>query len=216
MILVVSWGVAKSESREARPGLRAAGVQRTRRSILTAARRHLIEAGYHRLSLEDVAADAGVTRVTIYRHFDSKLGLLDAIAEDLAQQAGLVTGMQQAAKVAEPVPAFTAMVRELCRFWSTDPEVFRRLTSLSAVDPEAKRVIASREHWRYQRISTFVQRLAHDDRLRPPFDVRQATAVVGTATGFPACDEIATRLRTDLTTLDQILLPLLTSVFRLD
>jgi AcrR family transcriptional regulator len=208
--------VAKSESREARPGLRAAGVQRTRRSILTAARRHLIEAGYHRLSLEDVAADAGVTRVTIYRHFDSKLGLLDAIAEDLAQQAGLVTGMQQAAKVAEPVPAFTAMVRELCRFWSTDPEVFRRLTSLSAVDPEAKRVIASREHWRYQRISTFVQRLAHDDRLRPPFDVRQATAVVGTATGFPACDEIATRLRTDLTTLDQILLPLLTSVFRLD
>jgi AcrR family transcriptional regulator len=216
MILVVSWGVAKSESREARPGLRAAGVQRTRRSILTAARRHLIEAGYHRLSLEDVAADAGVTRVTIYRHFDSKLGLLDAIAEDLAQQAGLVTGMQQAAKVAEPVPAFTAMVRELCRFWSTDPEVFRRLTSLSAVDPEAKRVIASREHWRYQRISTFVQRLAHDDRLRPPFDVRQATAVVGTATGFPACDEITTRLRTDLTTLDQILLPLLTSVFRLD
>jgi AcrR family transcriptional regulator len=208
--------VAKSESGEARPGLRAAGVQRTRRSILTAARRHLIEAGYHRLSLEDVAADAGVTRVTIYRHFDSKLGLLDAIAEDLAQQAGLVTGMQQAAKVAEPVPAFTAMVRELCRFWSTDPEVFRRLTSLSAVDPEAKRVIASREHWRYQRISTFVQRLAHDDRLRPPFDVRQATAVVGTATGFPACDEIATRLRTDLTTLDQILLPLLTSVFRLD
>lgn len=208
--------MAKSESKEARPGLRAAGVQRTRRSILTAARRHLIETGYHRLSLEDVAADAGVTRVTIYRHFDSKLGLLDAIAEDLAQQAGLVAGMQEAAKVADPVPAFTAMVRELCRFWSTDPEVFRRLISLSAVDPEAQHVIASREHWRYQQISAFVQRLAHADRLQAPFDVRQATAVVGTVTSFPACDEVATRLRTDLTTLNQILLPLLTSVVRLD
>lgn len=208
--------MTKSESKEVRPGLRAASVQRTRRSILTAARRHLIEAGYHRLSLEDVAADASVTRVTIYRHFDSKLGLLDAIAEDLAQQAGLVPGMHEAAKVADPVAAFTAMVRELCRFWSTDPEVFRRLISLSAVDPEAQQVITGREHWRYQQISTFVRRLAHADRLQAPFDVRQATAVVGTVTSFPACDEIATRLRTKLTKLDQILLPLLASVVRLD
>jgi AcrR family transcriptional regulator len=192
------------------------GVQRTRRSILTAARRHLVEVGYHRLSLEDVAAGAGVTRVTIYRHFDSKLGLLDAIAEDLAQQAGLVAGMQEAAMVVDPVPAFTAMVSELCRFWSTDPEVFRRLIGLSAVDPAAQQVIAGREHWRYQQISTFVQRLAHADRLRAPFDVRQATAVIGTVTSFPTCDEIATRLRTDLTELNQILLPLLTSVLRLD
>ncbi|MGH3500090.1 MAG: TetR/AcrR family transcriptional regulator [Nocardioidaceae bacterium] len=208
--------MAKSESKEVRQGLRAAGVQRTRRSILTAARRHLIEAGYHRLSLEDVAADAGVTRVTIYRHFDSKLGLLDAIAEDLAQQAGLVAGMQQAAKVADPAPAFTAMVSELCRFWRTDPDVFRRLISLAAVEPEAQQVIASREHWRYQQISTFVQRLAHANRLQAPFDVRQATAVVGTVTSFPACDEIATQLRADLTQLNQILLPLLTSIVRLD
>ncbi|GAA4521270.1 hypothetical protein GCM10023191_099480 [Actinoallomurus oryzae] len=208
--------MATSESKEAGRGLRAAGVQRTRRSILTAARRHLIETGYHRLSLEDVAADAGVTRVTIYRHFDSKLGLLDAIAEDLAQQAGLVPGMHEAAQVAEPVPAFTAMVKELCRFWSTDPEVFRRLISLSAVDPEAQRVVAGREHWRYQQISAFVQRLASADRLRAPFDVSQATAVVGTVTGFPACDEIATRLRMDLTELDRTLLPVLASVVRLD
>jgi len=208
--------VAKSESDEVGLGLRAAGVQRTRRSILTAARRHLIEVGYHRLSLEDVAADAGVTRVTIYRHFDSKLGLLDAIAEDLAQQAGIVTGAHEAAQIADPVPAFTAMVGELCRFWSTDPEVFRRLISLSAVDPEAQHVIASREDWRYQQVSTFVQRLADADRLQAPFDVRQATAIVGTVTSFPACDELATRLRTNLTDVHQILLHLLTSVVRLD
>lgn len=207
--------MAKPESKEVGPGLRAAGVQRTRRSILTAARRHLIEAGYHRLSLEGVAADAGVTRVTIYRHFDSKLGLLDAIAENLAQRAGLVAGMHGAAEISDPVPAFTAMVGELCRFWSTDPAVFRRLISLAAVDPEAQQVIAGREHWRYQQISTFVQRLAHADRLQVPFDVQQGTAIVGTVTSFSACDEIATRLRTDLTKLNQILLTVLTSVVRL-
>ncbi|MBF8184398.1 hypothetical protein ITP53_01270 [Nonomuraea sp. K274] len=61
-----------------------------------------------------------------------------------------------------------------------------------------------------------MQRLAHAGRLQAPFDVRQATAVVGTVTSFPACDEIATRLQTDLTELDRIFLPLLAGVVRLD
>lgn len=108
------------------------------------------------------------------------------------------------------------MVWELCRFWSTDLEVFRRLISLSVVDPEAQRVIASREHWRYQQISVFMQRLAQVDRLPAPFDLRWATTGVGAVTSFPACDEIATRLRRDLAKLNQILLPLFTSVVRLD
>jgi AcrR family transcriptional regulator len=207
--------VAAAESKEVRPGLRAAGVQRTRSGILTAARRHLVEAGYHRLSMEDVAADAGVTRVTIYRHFDSKLGLLDAIADDLAQRARIVTGMHEAAEIGDPVAAFTAMVTVLCRFWNSDPDVFRRLISLAAVDPEAQQVIAGREQWRYEQVSMFVRRLNDVDRLHTPFDVRRATAVVGTVTSFPACDEMATRLRIGLTELDQLLLPLLAGVVRL-
>jgi AcrR family transcriptional regulator len=208
--------VAETASKKIRSGLRAAGVHRTRRGILAAARRHLIEAGYHRLSMEDVAADAGVTRVTIYRHFDSKLGLLDAIAEDLAQRARIVTGMRTATEVTDPVTAFTAMVTELCRFWDTDPDVFRRLISLAAVDPEAQKVIASREQWRYEQIGRVVRRLDHVDRIQTPFDVRRATAVVGTVTSFPACDEMATRLRTNLADLDPLLLALLASVVRLD
>ncbi|MFC4048803.1 TetR/AcrR family transcriptional regulator [Actinomadura syzygii] len=197
-------------------GLRAANVQRTRRGILDAARRHLVASGYHRLSLEDVAADAGVTRVTIYRHFESKLGLLDAVGEDLAQRSGLVAGMREAAGIGDPAAAFTAMVGELCRFWGTDPELLRRLISLSAVDPEAHQVVAGREDWRLRRIGGFGRRLADAERLQEPFGVRQATVVVGTVTGFPACDEIATRLRADLTGLGRTLLPLLGSVVRLD
>ncbi|HVX45159.1 MAG TPA: TetR/AcrR family transcriptional regulator [Mycobacteriales bacterium] len=197
-------------------GPRATSVQRTRQSILTAARRHLIEIGYHRLSLENVATDAGVTRVTIYRHFDSKLGLLDAIAEDLNQRAGLATAMRETLRAADPVSAFTGMIEQLCRFWGSDPEVLRRLISLAAVDPEAKLVIAGRERWRYRQVGIAVKRLAKADRLQRAFDVRQAIAVVGAATSFPACDELASRLRTGLTTLDRTLVPALGGVVRLD
>ncbi|WP_084143283.1 TetR/AcrR family transcriptional regulator [Amycolatopsis taiwanensis] len=197
-------------------GLRAAGVARNRRNILAAARKHLIQAGFRKLSLDQVAKDAGVTRVTIYRQFTSKLGLLDAVAEELAQRANLVAGIQAAAAVDDPVAAFKVMVAELCRFWSTDPDLLRRLISLSAVDPEANQVINDREQWRFEQVAKFVQRLADAGRLRTTFDAQQAGVAIGAATGFPACDEMANRLRLSLDQLDRLLLALLSGVVRLD
>jgi AcrR family transcriptional regulator len=201
---------------ESRSGLRARGVERTRNNILVAARQHLIDAGYRNLSLEQVAADADVTRVTIYRKFGNKLGLLDAVAENLSQQAGLVGGMRAAAALDDPVAAFKEMVCELCRFWNIDPDLFRRLISLSAVDPEANRVINSREQWRYDQVAQFVVRLAEVGRLRHRFDTDTAAVAVGTITSFPTCDEVATRLGRKHDQLDDLLLPLLDGVVRLD
>lgn len=208
--------MTRPDVNETAGGIRAAGVRRTRDNIVAAARRHLVESGYHRLSLEQVAADAGVTRVTIYRQFDSKLGLLDAIAEDLAQRADVVSRMRAAADVTEPVAAFTTMVTELCRFWSTGPEVFRRLISLAAVDPAAHEVIGSRERWRYDQVARFVRRLGRAGRLMPSFNTRLATAAIGTMTGFPACDEMAGRLRLPHDRLDRLLIAALAGVIRLD
>ncbi|QKV95210.1 TetR/AcrR family transcriptional regulator [Streptomyces sp. NA02950] len=206
----------QNESKPGYEGLRARGVQRTRANILTAARQHLIASGYRNLSLEHVATDADVTRVTIYRQFGSKLGLLDAVAEDLAQRAGLVAGMHAAAALDDPVAAFRAMVSETCRFWSTDPDLLRRLISLSAVDPEAHRVISSREKWRFDQVALFVTRLAEADRVRSPFDTHGAGVTVAAAISFTTCDDIATRLQLDHDRLDDLLLSLLDGVVRLD
>lgn len=51
----------------------------TRSRILGAAFDRVADAGLARLSLEDVAADAGVSRQTLYRHFGSRDGLLRAL-----------------------------------------------------------------------------------------------------------------------------------------
>ena len=208
--------VERDESQVRRQGLRARGAERTRNNILVAARQHLIAAGYRNLSLEQVAADAEVTRVTIYRKFGNKLGLLDAVAENLSRRSGLVGGMHAAAAIDDPVAAFNEMVSQLCRFWSTDPDLFRRLISLSAGDPEAHQVISSREQWRFEQVALFVTRLAAADRLRRPFDTDTATATVGATTSFTTCDEIATRLHLSHDQLDDLLLALLHGVVRLD
>jgi AcrR family transcriptional regulator len=200
---------------QSRPGLRAAGVERNRHEIVATGRRHLIETGYHRLSLERVAEGAGVTRVTIYRQFGSKLGLLVAVADDLAVRAQIAGGLMSAASNEDPALAFRLMVAELCRFWGTDPELLRRLVSLAAVDPEVSLEIATREQWRDDQMVSVVHRLASEDRLRAAFDLDHAVAVIGAVTGFPACDEMVTRLHMDFIELDALLLTLLGSVLDL-
>ncbi len=206
----------ESESQDRRQGLRARGVERTRANILAAARRNLIDAGYRNLSLEQVAADAEITRVTIYRKFGNRLGLIDAVAENLSRQSGLVAGMRAAAALGDSVAAFTAMVSELCRFWSVDPDLFRRLIGLAAVDPDAREVVDSREQWRVDQVALFVARMAGAGRLRGPFDVDTAAAAVAAATSFTTWDELTSRLAVGEDEIEGIVLALLRGVVRLD
>lgn len=183
--------------------------------MVDAVRHRLIVDGYHGLSLEQVAADAGITRVTIYRQFGSKLGLLAAAADDLAERGEVVPRVAEALAAADPVVAFRSLVAELCRFWSTDPELFRRLVGLAAVDPGAGRVIADRESWRHRQVGTAVRRLAAAGRVRRPYRADRASALVTAVTSFPACDQVATATRRRHAGLAELLLPMLDAVVRL-
>jgi AcrR family transcriptional regulator len=195
-----------------RPGRRAAGVERTRSAIVRAGRECLISEGYHRLGLEAVADRAGVTRVTIYRKFGSRLGLLEAIAEDLAARSGIVPAMGRVAATGDAASAFRVLVRELCRFWASDPDLLRRLVSLDAVDPQARDLIRQREDWTCQQVAAVIARLAAEGRVLDPFDTATATAVVSAVTGFQSCDEMASRTGIPLARLDSLLIAALRGV----
>lgn len=63
-----------------------------REQILAAANRAFAQAGFAATSLDDVAQEAGVTRVILYRHFDTKAdlyrALLDRACIRLAEKVG--------------------------------------------------------------------------------------------------------------------------------
>lgn len=59
----------------------------TRERILHAALVIFIEVGFERANIEKIAALAGVTKPTVYSHFGSKVGLLEAVAQHQTQQA---------------------------------------------------------------------------------------------------------------------------------
>jgi TetR/AcrR family transcriptional regulator of autoinduction and epiphytic fitness len=67
-------------------------IERSRRVVLTAALELLGELGYGGLTIEAVAARAGVGKSTIYRHWDGKLDLVEdavrVLKSDLAMPAG--------------------------------------------------------------------------------------------------------------------------------
>lgn len=55
-------------------------------SILTAAATAFARAGYAATSMDDVAAEAGVSRLIVYRHFDSKEDLYRAVLTGVSER----------------------------------------------------------------------------------------------------------------------------------
>lgn len=75
-------GSCKSVVRTYKPvAMTSSRKQRNRSAILDAARKVLAERGFHGTSLEAVAQAAGLTRRTVYSHFDSKGNLLVALVD---------------------------------------------------------------------------------------------------------------------------------------
>src|SRR5258706_14136257 len=80
----------KSDPRPYRSPVRDAAADETRARIIAAART-LLGGGKDlpAFSLDGVARQAGVTRLTVYNQFESKRGLLEAVFDDMAQRGGL-------------------------------------------------------------------------------------------------------------------------------
>ena len=65
----------------------------TRRRIIAAARKVFVKKGYTKATIEEITAAAGVSRATLYLHFDSKSALLAAATEKMRAEA--MEGLRQ-------------------------------------------------------------------------------------------------------------------------
>ena len=126
-------------------GKRRATALETRARIIEAARSLLEDPeGIAAFTIDSVAREAGVSRMTLYAQFGSKIGLLDALYDDLAER-GLVPHMGAVMRTADPVAALDGLVLAFCRFWATDRIITRRIRSLAALDPDVDRGIRERD-----------------------------------------------------------------------
>src|SRR5436190_13918413 len=54
----------------------------TRRRIVSEARRHFLAHGFRGVTMDDLAAELGMSKKTLYAHFASKAVLLEAVLTD--------------------------------------------------------------------------------------------------------------------------------------
>ena len=116
---------------EPQPGRRLLGRTDRRDSILAAAATAFASRGYASTSMDDVAGAAGITRLIVYRHFESKAALYDAVLERVSEHL-------REAFVAEMSPGHisSGAVRAMVAVARSDPAGFTLLWRHAAREPQ--------------------------------------------------------------------------------
>ena len=174
-----------------RLGHRLATTEQTRTRIISAARELLMASnGFSGFSIEAVARQADVARMTVYHQFGSKIGLLEALFDSLA----ISGGMQQLAfafQKPEPLDALAEYIMVFSRFWDSDRLVTRRIRGLAALDPDFEQVVRARDGWRRNGLGVIVQRFVEKYGRPAPEAINEAVDVLYTLISFECFDILA-------------------------
>jgi AcrR family transcriptional regulator len=106
---------------------RRLGRAERREQIVLAATRAFARSGFAATGLDDIAAEAGISRVILYRHFDTKADLYRAVLERVCSRLLEACGARDF--TASTIPALVAVAGE-------DPDGFRLLFHHAAREPE--------------------------------------------------------------------------------
>ncbi len=173
----------------ASPG-RDAAAARTRARLVRVAARHLRAAdGLGGLSLESVAREAGVSRVTVYNQFGSRRGLLEAVFDDTARRGG-IHRLPSAMADPDPRAGLTRLVEIFCEFWNFDRMPIGRLHAAGAADAELEAAVRARNERRRSALSVLVGRLVAQGQVRTA-GAGDLTDVLFVLTSFAVFNELA-------------------------
>lgn len=143
-----------------RLGQRQTTTEQTRTRIIAAARELLVASeGFSGFSMDAVARQADVARMTVYHQFGSKVGLLEALSDSLAAHGGM-EHLANAFRLPEPLEALDEYIAVFGRFWNADRLVTRRLRALAALDQDFEQVVHARDERRRQGLRVLVGHIA--------------------------------------------------------
>jgi AcrR family transcriptional regulator len=172
-------------------GQRQAAAKQTRARIVAAARALLAASGGFRgFTIDAVAEEAGVARMTVYYQFGSKVGLLEALCDSLAAAGGM-SELADAFRRPDPLDGLDRFIQVFGRFCATDRLVMRRLHGLATLDPDFEQVLRTRQGWRREGLGVLVERLRAAPGRPARGSVEQAVDVLHTLTSFETFDALA-------------------------
>jgi AcrR family transcriptional regulator len=170
-----------------RQARRAESAAATRRGIVAAGLNLLDQRDAPRLSLDEVAIAAKVSRATIYNQFGSRSALLIAMMEDLGRVINYER-VRTAQRLPDPVEALSATIHEATACWSSRRLTIRRILALGVLDPEVDKLNAMFEGYRRAEMGQLAQRLHDAGRLGTGVSVAEASVTLGALTSPQALE----------------------------
>jgi AcrR family transcriptional regulator len=172
-----------------RPSRRRGISDRTRSRIVGAVRELLEEGAFHESTVEEVAARAGVARATLYQHFGSRVGLVDAICETFSENPALIA-LRGTVALSDGDAAMEETIANTVRFWASEEAVLQPLYGVSAVDPSARALVERQRSDRRGELQRLVRNLAEGGRLREELGARGALPLLLVLTSFETFEEL--------------------------
>ncbi|MGO4377917.1 TetR/AcrR family transcriptional regulator [Pseudoduganella sp. RAF53_2] len=171
---------------------RQAAAEEKRARVVAAATVLLRDRDNNRVvSLEAVAKAAGVTRLTVYNQFGSRSGLLEAVLDQVAREAGMER-VAEAMCHQDPNASLELLIDLVCRAWGHDDSM-RSLHAAAEMDQELAAAIGKRTERRRGALNVLVKRISagrwSDEHQLDMVDMLYA------ATSFPVFESLRQRGR---------------------
>jgi AcrR family transcriptional regulator len=139
-------------------GKRREASDRTRGAVLSAARELLETGGARDLTMEALAKASGVTRQTIHNLFATRTGVLEALFDRIAADAGMMR-MRAVMTSSDAESMLAAFVGVFAGFWGKDRLLLKRIHGIAAIDPEFGRAVEARNQRRKMAASRVIERI---------------------------------------------------------
>ncbi|MFF5205909.1 TetR/AcrR family transcriptional regulator [Streptosporangium sp. NPDC000396] len=161
-----------------RPGGRTA---RNRAAVLEAAMAELVERGYAETSMEKIAARAGVATSTVYRRWANLEGLIQDLAYNFADEAGVPAGGEAFPDSGDLEIDLRALARVIVTLYQ---HVAQRawldvMVAASVRDPAARETLSSVLGYRIKTTSLLVQRAIDRGEVPADTDPEEVIRMVG-------------------------------------
>jgi AcrR family transcriptional regulator len=156
----------------------------TRLRILQVARELLEDRGFHGISLENVAQEAGVSRQAVYLHFQSKTGLLLALVDHVFETDSPSQLVARWVRASTGIEALDAAIAFHAAY---EPRVYQFARVLHAArreEPAAAAAWQNRMRARRSNYKRVAELLARDRKLLPPYTIQDAADLLWALTSL--------------------------------
>lgn len=166
------------KTRAYRSRRRQENAEETRNRILERARRLFTETGYGGTKIEAIAQAAGVAVPTVYAGFGSKRGILFALLDEMAVNAGLASLAEEMEMLrGKPRQQLRARLRFNIRFFAANIDLIDLARTVSGVEADLGAMWSEGEARRLKAEVAWLERWKEDGVLAPELSVSNAADV---------------------------------------